>query len=669
MIELGDAGSFSVEKSDTSSSSNRQISKTMTQMARNSNKIALIMASIAIILALVIAIIVIIVLIFSDIKKFKLIEISANYQRIYPNDTEYIYIPIFGTNEIHGYFFPRVVKINSDFSYKNASIYYFTKYLEIIRKEFGKEKVLWFDAGDQHTGAVELNLSDNEIITDFFNLANITASTMGNHEYDLDYDVIQKKIEKSKFPYLAANVLSNDTHKFKIISNGTNEKNGHKKYIIKNISLSNSKDIIQIAILGVGSKMEKTGTHAISGKGWESFEFDEIINSIKNTTNEIKNNYPNINAIIGIIHSGMDCNNSKTLNLYTKNMSQNCEGELANILNNLDNGFLDAVISGDKSKIVHDWVNDIPVISGVKGGQYTNILYMPFKKIDGKYKLIKNEIKIESPLPNCEKIFNNSLICDNVLNEEDYKISGTLLSYKYHDTKIEVPNILNSLINKYYPSYKEFNEVEICTLIGLNTVVKGNDRSGDAYIPNLITDIIKTQTESDLAILNVDGLRNSWSMGGLTKAEVFSMFPFDDYFCTFEVSGKILKKIIEIIQNGEKSYYATSGLKQTFIINSNNTKKLSELKIYVNNVENDVDDEKVYKVGTIDFIAINYGDDFALVKNNNINLKNVKCENKNETTNWNVKISNALKKMRIINLSKYKNQEHPRLVEIKEESI
>ena len=127
--------------------------------------------------------------------------------------------------------------------------------------------------------------------------------------------------------------------------------------------------------------------------------------------------------------------------------------------------------------------------------------------------------------------------------------------------------------------------------------------------------------------------------------------------------------MIEIIQNGKKAYYGTSGLKQTFTVSSDKTKKLSDLKLYKNSKENDIDDEKYYKVGTIDYIANNYGDDFSLVKTNNITFKNVTCENKNETTNWNVKISDVLKKMRVVNLSKYKDPDHPRLVEIKGDSI
>jgi len=40
--------------------------------------------------------------------------------------------------------------------------------------------------------------------------------------------------------------------------------------------------------------------------------------------------------------------------------------------------------------------------------RYINIMYVPFKKDNnGKYILDNDEIKIEGPLPACEKIFKN----------------------------------------------------------------------------------------------------------------------------------------------------------------------------------------------------------------------------------------------------------------------
>ena len=623
----------------------------------------------ALIFIIVIVIIVVAVFILLNIQKEEpeiLFDISDEYERILPNDTEYVYVPIFGTNGMRGFVFPRIVGINSKVSYKNASLEYFGKYVEIIRKEFGEERVLWLDGGDQYTGGVELVTSKNEIITDFMNAVKTTAANIGNHEYDLDYDSFSQKINKSNFPYLAANIYDNRTHEFRPISNGTSEENGHKKYLIKEIRLSDG-DIIKIGIIGVGAKMEETGTDAITTDGWDFFEFHEIKETLVNEVKEIKENYPDLNAIIGIVHNGMNCYSSRELKIYTKNMSQtNCEGDLYNLLMSVESGLLDAVISGDKSFIVHDWVNEIPVISNLDGGQYTNIMYLPFKKINEVYKLIKDEIKIESPLPNCELIFNYTKICDGVTNDTDYKKAGPLIKYKYHDVKMEVPDSIKKLIDKYYPDYKAYNEDQICFLYGLNTTINGKDKSGDGYVINLITDIIKNETKSDIVIINTGGLRALWSMGKLTKADIFSMMPYEDYFCTTSITGADLKFILNIVQVGERGYYATSGLKQIIKVSEDGTKEFLEASLWVDGEEIEIDEDKVYKLGTIDYIVLSYGDDFADVKKSGYTFKNIVCENWDESLNWNLRLIEAFRKIGEIDISKFVDSNRPRLLEIKE---
>ena len=631
--------------------------------------IRLIIIVLVIIIIIALFIILLVVLLSNNDEKKQeeiLFDISDGHPKIYANDPEYVYIPLFGTNDMHGFVFPRIVDINDKLSYKNSSLEYFGKYIEIIRKEFGEERVLWLDGGDQQTGGVELVTSNNEIMTAFMNSVQITAATIGNHEFDLNYDVFSEKIKKSNFPYLSGNVYDNRTHEFRPISNGTSEKNGHKKYIIKEIKLSNN-DIIKIGIIGVGAKMDEVGENAISSKGWDFFEFHEIKDTIEQEVKEIKEQYPDLNAIIGTIHAGMNCFSNHELNLYTKNMSQNiCEGELYDILTSISSGLLDAVISGDRSFIVHDWINDIPVISTLDGGQYTNIMYLPFKKINNVYKLIKDEVKIESPLPNCEKIFNNTKICDKVSNEEDYKLAGSLINFKYRGVKMDIPSSINDLINTYYPAYKEYNEDEVCYLYGLNFSIYGKDRSGDAYVPNLIGDITKNITKSDFVLLNTGGLRATWDMGKLTKAEIFSMLPFEDYFCTADVYGKDLKYILSVVQVGEKAYYANSGLKQKIKIYNNGTKEFLEASLWVDGKEVEIEDDKLYKFGTIDYIVINYGDDFAKIKTAGYEFKNVVCESTDSSLNWNLRIIEELKKFDKLDISKYVDKEHPRIVEVKE---
>ena len=102
--------------------------------------------------------------------------------------------------------------------------------------------------------------------------------------------------------------------------------------------------------------MDEVGKNAITTKGWDFFKFNDIKESIVQDVKEIREKYPGLNAIIGAIHAGMDCFSSRELNLYTKiNMNQSvCNSELYEILISVESGLLDAVVSRDRSYIVHD---------------------------------------------------------------------------------------------------------------------------------------------------------------------------------------------------------------------------------------------------------------------------------------------------------------------------
>ena len=78
------------------------------------------------------------------------------------------------------------------------------------------------------------------------------------------------------------------------------------------------------------------------------------------------------------------------------------------------------------------------------------------------------------------------------------------------------------------------------------------------------------------------------------------------------------------------------------------------------------EDDKLYKFGTIDYIVINYGDDFAKIKTAGYEFKNVVCESTDSSLNWNLRIIEELKKFDKLDISKYVDKEHPRIVEVKE---
>ena len=83
--------------------------------------------------------------------------LNQNYSRVKPNDKNYIYIPIVGTDDIHGNFFPKVnhIKVGGEeLTYKTGGLEYVAKYINILREEFGAHRVLYFDGGDFYQGGM-----------------------------------------------------------------------------------------------------------------------------------------------------------------------------------------------------------------------------------------------------------------------------------------------------------------------------------------------------------------------------------------------------------------------------------------------------------------------------------------------------------------------------------
>ena len=141
--------------------------------------------------------------------------LNQNYERVDPNDKNYIYIPIVGTDDIHGNFFPKVNNIkvgNISLSYKTGGLEYITKYINTLRDEFGSNRVLYFDGGDFYQGGIASVIFDGEIMLDYFNLVGLNGSTIGNHEFDYSREWIESKIHKAKYKVLINNILDNSTY-------------------------------------------------------------------------------------------------------------------------------------------------------------------------------------------------------------------------------------------------------------------------------------------------------------------------------------------------------------------------------------------------------------------------------------------------------------------------
>ena len=529
-----------------------------------------------------------------------LVDISDKYEHIKPDDSDYFYIPIISSSDIHGHFYPEIIEVGN-ISYTKGGLDYLGKYINIIRNEFNN-RFLYLDAGDIFQGGTESTITNGQIILDYFNLVNLNGSTIGNHEFDEDRTFIEQKVRDANFPFIISNIF--DTKKDTKKAFGDN----HLTSKVYTFTVPNVGDKVSIGVIGLSLKMEQ---QQIAGKGFEDIIFlnykDELVSEAKKLRDEDK-----VNAVVLLSHLAIGCGNENNLklNMFSPSDKQeSCEtdSDMYTLINSLDEGVIDAVVTGHSHKEVHNWVNGIPIISPINNGFYANIMYLAFDRKN--YKLVKDKVRIEGPLPICDKIFQKDHKCE-LVNKDQINEYLPLINYKFHGVKIEKESILQPIHDKYDDMYKNYSEI-ICSVIGTDEILT-IEKNGSFYLGNIIADIYRHVTGAEISIVSYGNLRTSWSPGKIPRYKINDLQPFRNIFCTFVMNGEEVKKMLKIIQSGRKKYYITSGIKQVLAKDKDGEYHLTDVKLFDGYKESDIKSNHEYLISANDFISKG-GDDFDKV--------------------------------------------------------
>ena len=159
------------------------------------------------------------------------------------------------------------------------------------------------------------------------------------------------------------------------------------------------------------------------------------------------------------------------------------------------------------------------------------------------------------------------------------------------------------MFDKYYDLYKKSGEKKVAKIVGLKEKIK-MDLSGDCLLGNLMMDIFRNITKSDISIVNFWMFQNYLSPGYLSILDFIKLIPHENHICVTEIKGREIKKMIKAVQKGERGFQPTSGLKQFVKINKKtNKKEIIDVKLYdeKNNIE-EIDDNKIYTLSSNNFV-------------------------------------------------------------------
>ncbi len=132
---------------------------------------------------------------------------------------------------------------------------------------------------------------------------------------------------------------------------------------------------------------------------------------------------------------------------------------------------------------------------------------------------------------------------------------------------------------------------------------RGNVRTKETNLGNLVADIMRETTGADVALTNGGGIRASIPAGPVTLGDVYTVLPFDNTLIGIEISGAQLLAALEYgvsqwpVDWG--GFLQVSGL--SFAFNPNNPPGERVLSVTVGG--RPLDPDAVYKVATNDFLA------------------------------------------------------------------
>ena len=516
-----------------------------------------------------------------------------------PDDKDIFYIPIILTNDIHGSFYPKKVLLPSGETYSIGGLEYLGKYVSIMSEEW-KDRLLYFDTGDQFQGGIEGYISQGKIIMDFFNELEVRKSVIGNHEFDYGFDFLKRYMNLSNFDWIIDNVKNTTTGQY--------------------ITFPHQQKSAMITIEGyklglIGLISVETPTSTVTEI--TDLEFEEYVKIINEESSKLKKE--GADAIIVLGHIGLYCiNDLDEVKLAYKLRDKDTEqkdcrqsDEAYILLHKLQPDVIDLFLAGHKHDVVHHWVNGFPIMSNDRNGKYAQIVYLPFDRKTKK--LLKDKIIFEGPLPICQKLFKNPKLCDlSVLTEQEEKDYGDLLYYKFHGKKIEEEEKISVIGDRYKGIFNEYDK----DFLTITYDHLESSKDHENALGNFYTEFLRHISGADIAVINPGAFRTPFYRGNITNATVHSFDPFGNPIVKFKAMGWEIKKMFSQLQKGSKGFYPSSGLKM--VVRNNPTRKLLSIKLFDGYKEEEIIDDNLYSIVSIEFCfplkpeAVG-GDDFKKV--------------------------------------------------------
>ena len=144
-------------------------------------------------------------------------------------------------------------------------------------------------------------------------------------------------------------------------------------------------------------------------------------------------------------------------------------------------------------------------------------------------------------------------------------------------------------------------------------------RKGETNAGDLVADSHKALANADIAMVNGGGIRCELPAGELTRGDIISMLPYDNYVCTVKITGaqlvELLNACTQFVPEENGDFPQVSGLK--FTIDASSGKGVTDVMVQnkQTGAYDPVDYDRTYVLATIEYCVVGGGFQGVLKKN------------------------------------------------------
>ena len=172
-----------------------------------------------------------------------------------------------------------------------------------------------------------------------------------------------------------------------------------------------------------------------------------------------------------------------------------------------------------------------------------------------------------------------------------------------------------SVVDKYKDLLEKLAVKVGATSVTLDALSVSN-RTKETNIGNFIADSYRNAVDADIGFVNGGSIRAdlTYNPGPLTKRDVLSMLPFNNPIVKIELSGKLLREVVEhsVARSAEDSepgrFPQISGMSFRFDASKPAGSRVLEIKVG----GKPLDDSKMYTLATSDFLVSRGGDGYTM---------------------------------------------------------